>query len=188
MLKKGKQLTAKDLKKEQKKFKKITPVYENTDITQFERYVSNFFYALTDATTHLKINKEYIEMVIWLYQFEFFEREWVYEHFKSCYMRLEVYGERSAMNRFNWLLDNEYIEPYSHEKYSFQTWERSHNCYTMQDVESDVKYKISKKGLDVVRVYMSKLTQEPLSKIDKRKNRLLFKGQVPWDNLDYSDF
>lgn len=188
MLKKGKRLTSKELRKEQKRFKKIAPVYEKSGISKFEEYVCNCFAALTETVKNVKIDKEKVEMLIWLHQFEFFERRWVWENYKASFLRQESYGSRRAKNVFNWLIKNEYVDFYAHEKITYETYEHRENFYRTEEIVSDAKYKLSVKGLAVVREYFKNLTGDTPSQLDKSKKRLLYKGQNPWDNLDYTNF
>ena len=188
MLKKGKRLTAKELKKEQKRFKKIAPVYKKKGISRFEEYVCNTFTALVTTVENVKIDKEKVEMLIWLHQFQWFERYWVHDNYQASFLRQEKYGSRRSKNVFTWLGRNGYLDFYSDEKITYETYERGDNFWRTEEIVSDIRYKLSTEGLRVVREYFKNLTGDTPSKLDKSKKRLLYKGQSPWDGIDYSNF
>ena len=187
MIKKNSRITKAAIKRELSQYKKIAPVYEKQDISKAEMYMSNAFFALAQTVKRVNINKEYIELLVWLYQFEFFERNFVYENYMACFLRTELYGSRRSKNALTWLIDNLYLEPFTHQKYEFRSYEQRDGFIRLEDVHSDSKYKLSISGLDVVRAYYSELTGESIAKKDYAKKRLIFKGQNPMDDIDYRD-
>ena len=136
----------------------------------------------------VKIDKEKIELIVYLHQFEFFEKKWIWENYEVPFLRQEKYGKRRSKNVLQWLDKNGYIEFFKHKKITYQEFERSHNSWRTDNIESQSKYKLSIKGLSIVREYFKNLTGDTPSKLDKSKKRALYKGETPWDNIDYTNF
>lgn len=205
-IRKGQRITPERLKKEKKKFKKIAAVYEKTDLSKVELYISNYHNAMyktieaydnavLDTTPKLiGLEKEYIEVLLWLYQFEWFEWDWAASNFIFAHSSKRIFkGRTSGKSKFMakkmaLLYRNDFIEGKDYFEYKYKELERKEDFTVSRAQITEARYNVSDKGLQVIKTFYSNLVGETPAKVYKKTKRLIWSQQKLTDFNDYSEF
>ncbi len=205
-IRKGQRITPDRIKKEKKRFKKIAAVYEKTNLSKVELYISNYHHAMYKTIEKfdnaildtepklIGLEKEYIEVLLWLYQFEWFEWEWAASNFIFAHSNKRIFkGRKTGKSKFMTkkmalLYRNDFIEGTDYYEYEYKDLEKKDE-YTAAKVQTTAaRYNVSLKGVQVVKEFYSNLVDDSPSKVYKRQKRLIWSQQKLHDFNDYDDF
>ncbi len=203
MRRKSSRITARRLKSARRQFKELAAVYEKTDLTKMELAVCNYHNALIKTMNRYKdvvlnerpngkvimFEKEYIEVLVWLYQFEWFEWDWAKNNFVYAKTRQTFFGVDYGESKFftkkiTLLYKSDYIEGQDYYDYKYEENEQREGFIRAEEKETDARYRLSNKGVDVIRTFFKHLTGETPSRYYKRTKKLKWSDRAKRNFMD----
>lgn len=174
-MKKGVRITNRRLSTEIYEMKQIFPAwYKGKDvITKMEVIVSNYQHALKKTVDFVEgLTEKQLNALIWMYQFEFFEKEFFIENYNAFFLDKQRDGTMHNKRAFNFLLRNDLIEKFKNRSYSYYEERVGDNYSVLTEHESNDIYIISSDGMKILQIFFNILTKEK-PKLIKSNNKIM---------------
>lgn len=185
-MKKGVRLTRQRFSKEIMEMKEMFPAWLRSKdvVTKAEVLIANHQHAMIKTLEYVEgLNLGQLSALLWLYQFEFFEKEFFIENYDFIYSVNKKDGSMHAKRVFASLIDDELIEIFEERDYTYYEESQGRNYTVLHEKKSNNVYQLSKLGMNIIQVFMTILIKEKPTLI-KTKSRVLRYSNRTRDDLN----
>ena len=182
-------LTKERLNRERNRMRRGFPAWykEEGVITSLESCVANYENAVIEAVSgNEEINPDPVRLLVFLYQFEFFEKQFVYIHYRKHFQHNTVFSDRHASMKLTELIEYGYVELFERRNYKYSEEEDRITYIRVEEKKSYDTYCISDKGLQIIKEFYTLLTHKAPSRVTKNKRILIWESQTKehFDNIN----
>ena len=183
-MKKGQRVTTQRLAYEISKMRQILPAWYRDSglITSLEIAVGNYEHAIIATTESFKdrhnLTTHGLKLLLWLYQFEFFEKEFAVQNYKTSHAHYLKDGTRHAALKFKELTDNGLIVHFQYRGYTFYEEDMSGLSVINDEKKSNNTYQLSDDAIGIIGVFYNALTGAKPKIYGRDKKILRYEDQV----------
>lgn len=187
-IKKGERITQAKLNAQRRQAERLSPTLANQHITKFESWIANVMQAQDAVCEKFDINVDQLRLLAWLYQFEFFEKQYAKQFYKYTVHRELYLAERHAIVMWNQLERAGYLEPYKTREGHYSIIEQRDGYKERTEVEVKNTFRISDKAHKVLKEYFYQITSLRPLRWGTRHKVLIWDSQDKEDLNDYQEY
>lgn len=182
-------ITKSKLKRQYRKARKASPSMRNLNLTKVESAICNTMQAYSNVAESHEMRADYIRLIIWLYQFEFFEKSYVLQNYSYMSNGDSMMGERHASMCLTYLIRNGYVELYEKREAEYREEEDRFGYVYVKMKKSDDSYRLSDKALDtIVKDFFTEIFNTKPLRWGTRNRIMIWSSQKKSDLNDYQDY
>jgi len=188
-MKKGQRITKKRIDSEIRKMRRLLPAWyrDNEEVSSLQTAVANYEHAIIATTESLNDKFEFtthgLKLMLWLYQFEFFEKEFVINNYKTSHAHYLKDGTRHASLKFKELINDNLIVPFEKRNYKYYEELKRENYNVLEEKKSNNTFQLSSEALNIISVFYSALTNSKPS-LYQKENKIMKSDGQSYDEFD----